>query len=51
MEKKILISADDSRHWENAVRYVAGLGGTVKKTTDVFFHVESTLSQYLGAGS
>ncbi|MDL2274940.1 universal stress protein [Desulfosarcina sp. OttesenSCG-928-G10] len=47
MEKKILIAVDDSRHSENAVRYVAGLHGTVQQLKYVLFHVEPTISFYL----
>lgn len=47
MEKKILVAVDDSRHSENAVRYVAGLQETVQQLKYVLFHVEPTVSHYL----
>jgi nucleotide-binding universal stress UspA family protein len=47
MEKKVLIAVDDSRHSENALRYVAGIYGTVDKMKIVLFHVEPMISQYL----
>ena len=47
MEKKVLIAVDDSRHSENALRYVARVYETVEKMKIVLFHVEPTISQYL----
>lgn len=47
MKKKVLVAVDDSRHSENALRYAAGLHGTVQEMNHVLFHVEPTISQYL----
>ncbi|WP_419658976.1 UspA domain protein [Desulfosarcina variabilis str. Montpellier] len=47
MEKKVLIAVDDSRHSENALRYVAGLSESVSEMKFVLFHVQPTISQYL----
>ncbi|WP_054691692.1 universal stress protein [Desulfosarcina cetonica] len=47
MKKKVLVAVDDSRHSENALRYAAGLHGTVHEMNHVLFHVEPTISQYL----
>jgi len=47
MQKKVLISADDSRHSKNAVQYAVQASAMVPKLHFVLFHVQPMISLFL----
>ena len=47
MQKKILVSVDDSRHSKNALQYAVGASAYIPKLHYVLFHVQPMISLFL----
>ena len=47
MEKKIMVTVDDSRYSKNAVRYASQIYATLGETKLTLMHIQPTISQYL----
>ena len=47
MEKKILLSLDDSMHSRHAIHYAVKMSSVSRDLTFTLFHVQQTVSQFL----